>query len=76
MGGTRLAAGSLLGSLGRRPQELSAGPRSTGWKTRGVVLRAPLTVLTGGVGVSHEDTPPYTKTVPLMAVLFLKHFES
>lgn len=47
---------------GRRPQEeLFAGPRSTGWKTQGVILKALLTVLMGG---GDEGCP--TRTSPLL----------
>lgn len=61
---------------GTRPQEeLFVGPKSTGWKTQGAILKALLTVLTGGGmrGVPQGHHPPSTKTVPFMAVLFLKH---
>lgn len=58
----------------KAPRTVFDGPRPTGWKTRGTILKVLPTVLTGG----HEDiTPPLHKNaLPFMAILFLKHFES
>lgn len=69
-----LVSGSLLGAWEGGPRTVFAGPSSTGWKTRGTILKVLFTVLAGG----HEDTTPplHKNALPFMAILFLKHFES